>query len=62
MTRWRDGDTITIGPRPANIVRDDTTDAMIYRACPFPDDDLLTRGVMIRRCLAWLIDLLLLAC
>ncbi len=33
---------------------------MIYRM-PVPDDDLLTRGVVIRRVFAWFIDLLLLA-
>jgi uncharacterized RDD family membrane protein YckC len=33
---------------------------MIYRM-PVPDDDLLTRGVMLRRVFAWFIDLLLLA-
>src|SRR6185503_8877034 len=37
---------------------DHPTDPMSYQATP-SDDDFLTRGVLIRRVFAWLIDLLL---
>ncbi len=64
LVRWRDGDTILLGPAAAAHRRDHHLnphgDAMSY-GLSMIEDDLLTRGVLTRRLLAWCVDVFLLA-
>ncbi len=60
VLRWRDGATITLGAGRGYRNGDDSTDAMSY-ATPYPDDDVLVEGALTRRCLAWVVDVILIA-